>query len=143
MLLTGRLSGQTAETPATGTSWAIVALGVTGSALGTIAGDRAGDWASQTFQIDRGVEDPGLTMRVFVGLAGSLAGTMIGTAIGDNVSHRTRVTFISRLWDAGIGMMLGIVAGLVVSQSTEDPRAGVIAFSVTQGLAAGLSNGRW
>jgi hypothetical protein len=82
-------------------------------------------------------------MRAFGGLVGSLAGTMIGTTVGAAVSNRPRVSFTSRLRDAGIGMMLGFGVGLLVAGSSHDQRAAVVAFSVTQGLCAGLSNGRW
>lgn len=134
----GRLRGQ--DAPTTGTSWAVVALGVTGSALGVVAGVKSADWASQSFG---GVQESDHTMRAFAGLVGSLAGTMIGTTVGSGLSHRPRVGFTGRLRDAGIGMMLGFGVGLVVAGSAHNPRAGVIAFSVTQGLCAGLSNGRW
>ena len=136
----GRLRGQTEDAPATGTSWAVVALGVTGSALGVVAGVKSADWASQSFG---GVQESDHTMRAFAGLVGSLAGTMIGTTVGSGLSHRSRVGFTGRLRDAGIGMMLGFGVGLVVAGSAHNQRAGVIAFSVTQGLCAGLSNGRW
>lgn len=138
-----RLTAQVDGAPATGTSWTIVALGVAGSALGAVAGDRAGDWASKSFNIEQQVEDPGLTVRTFGGLVGSLAGTMIGTTVGGGLSHRRPVTFTSRLRDAGIGMMLGFGVGLVVAGSAHNQRAAVVAFSITQGLCAGLSNGRW
>lgn len=139
----GRLRGQTEDAPATGTSWAVVALGVTGSALGVVAGVKSADWASRSFNIERGVEDRGSALRAVSGLVGSLAGTMIGTTLGSGVSHRPRVGFTGRLRDAGIGMMLGFGVGLVVAGNAHNQRAGVIAFSVTQGLCAGLSNGRW
>lgn len=128
----GHLRGQTEEAPATGTSWAVVALGVTGSALGTVAGVKSGDWVSRSFNFERGGEDPGSTLRAFGGLVGSLAGTLIGTTLGSGVSHRPRVGFTRRLRDAGIGMMLGFGVGLIVTESAHNQRAGVIAFSVTQ-----------
>jgi hypothetical protein len=141
------LRSQAAKTtdasPPQGTSLTVVTGGILGSALGTLAGVAGGDWAGRSLNVEQGGEDPGLGPRVIGGLIGSLTGTMLGTTAASGLTHRRPVSLGGRMRDAGVGMLIGIFVGLVVTYGADDQRTGLVAFSLTQGVVAGLSNGRW
>lgn len=115
----------------------IVAGAVLGSAGGVLGGVTIGRWAAR-----RAHSDPEDGLELLAGLAGSALGTAVGAHMGARVNHR-RVSFGRRLRDAGAGTLIGGLVALAVGGVTDKSEPVVIAFSLTQGLYVGLSNGRW
>lgn len=125
------------------TSPVVVTAALLGSAAGLAGGVAAGEWARKQWNFDRTGEDPGLASQVAGGLIGSVFGTTLGATGGGLLQQQRPVAFGQRMRDGVVGALLGLVVGYAVRRATDDTRAGVVAYSLTQGLYAGLSNGRW
>jgi hypothetical protein len=136
---------QTVSTPDSAgapTKPGIVISAVLGSAGGMVGGAALGNLLSDRFGFDRGGEDPGLASTVLGGLVGSMAGTVFGAHLASR-AHGQRVPFARRMRDLLGATLLGCGVAWGVGRLTHDAEPAIVAFSLAQGLYAGLSNGQW
>lgn len=120
----------------------VLAGALLGSAGGLVAGIVAGRWTTEHLGWNRGGDDPGFTAEFLGGIAGSMIGASLGAHLGARARGQ-RVSFGRRLRDAIGGTLIGLSVAIGVSTFASERQPGIIAFSLTQGLFIGLSNGRW
>ena len=126
--------------------------GVVAAIGGSFAGVEGGRWLggqlSEALGIDQGGEDPGLTLQILGAGAGSVLVTALAADFGDALMGRPPIPLGDRIRDAGVGMLLGLATGYLSAKAVDryggdTGKAWRIGYSTTQGLYAGLSNGRW
>ena len=126
----------------TGDILVMAIAGAAGSGAGTWVGRVGGAWASREWRIDRGGDDPGVAARAVGGLVGSVVGTALGTTLGAHACGRNPGAFGRRLEHAMAGLLIGLAAsyaaGRLTSRLNSDHAAGLISYSVVQGIVAAV-----